>query len=354
MDDIMAGRVGAARIAAFLMGLRTKGETPDEVAAAAESMRSAARPWPSRASSQSCVDIVGTGGDNSGTVNISTMAAVIVAACGVPVIKHGNRAATSASGAADVLESLGLPLEADPVDVAVVADRVGLGFAFAPAFHPAMRHAAPVRRELGVPTVFNILGPLTNPASPRAGLIGCADARLAPIMAAVFAERGETMLVVRGEDGWDEITPQAATHVWAAESGSVIHDRVEPERLGIAGIPGAALAGGDAQHNAEVMRIVLGLEREHPDLPIHADPQAVAAVAAVNAAAALAVAHRAGIEADPGPHDEVGSAITAGTDADWADRIAGQIPRARAAIDSGAAGRLLREWIASLRERTHR
>lgn len=354
MDDIMAGRVGPARIAALLMGLRTKGETPDEVSAAAEAMRAAARPWPELDAQGPCVDIVGTGGDNSGTVNISTLAAVIVAACGVAVIKHGNRAATSASGAADVLEVLGVPLELAPEDVAAVARDVGLGFAFAPVFHPAMRHAAPVRREMGVPTVLNILGPLTNPAAPRAGLIGCADARLAPIMAEVFAQRGESMLVVRGDDGWDEISPQAPTRVWVAESGAVTEHAVLPEQLGIAGIDGAALAGGDARHNAEVARVVFGLPRVQPELPLLADPAAVTAVAVANAAAALAIARRAGlgpdaqtVDTDTGPD---GGAVADATE-NWAGLIAAEIPRARSVVDSGEAGRLLERWITRLRER---
>lgn len=362
MDDIMAGRVGQVRMAAFLMGLRVKGETPDEVAAAAQAMRGAARPWPL---TEPCIDIVGTGGDNSGTVNISTLAAVIVAACGVQVVKHGNRAATSASGAADVLEALGLALQAEPDDVAAVAADIGLGFAFAPVFHPAMRHAAPVRRELGVPTVFNILGPLTNPAAPRAGLIGCADARLAPIMAQVFADRGESMLVVRGDDGWDEISPQATTRMWVAESGSVTVHTLEPDQVGIAGIAGAALAGGDAAHNAEVARIIFGLPRADPRITIRADPAAVSAVAVANAAAALAIARRAGLGGDPGSDgrgSDVRGSDVRGSDAggagparesvaDWAGLIAAEIPRARAAVESGAAGRLLSGWIARLHQR---
>jgi anthranilate phosphoribosyltransferase len=337
MTDIMAGRVGAARIGGFLLGLRAKGETAVEVAAAAQAMRDAARPWPG---SGACIDIVGTGGDNSGTVNISTLAAIIAAACGVRVIKHGNRAASSASGAGDVLESLGLPLEASPEVMAAVADEVGLGFAFAPVFHPAMRHAAPVRKELGIPTVFNILGPLTNPAAPVAGLIGCADARVAPVMAEVFARRGEHMLVVRGDDGWDEITPQTTTRIWAQRDGRVHTETVEPAAIGLAGIRGADLTGGDATHNAEVIRVALGLPRVDATLTLQADPQAVAAVAVANAAGALAAAHLAGL----------GIGASPASSASWSQRIAAEVPRASAAVTSGAAGALLQRWIQRLRE----
>ncbi len=341
MSDIMGGRVGPARIAGLLIGLRAKGETASEVAAAAEAMRQAARVWPGQGG---CIDIVGTGGDNSGTVNISTLAAVIAAACGVRVVKHGNRAASSASGAADVLESLGLPLDASPDVAAAVADEIGLGFAFAPVFHPAMRHAAPVRRDLGVPTVFNILGPLTNPAAPAAGLIGCANARLAPVMAEVFAERDDLMIVVRGDDGWDEITPQTATRMWISERGTVSESMLTPADVGLEGISGADLAGGDARHNGEVMRIALGLPRVHPEESIHADPAAVTAVAVANAAAALAAAAAAGLA-----NDSSGGAVPR-ADSTWPERIAAQVPRAHDAVASGAAGELLNRWIQRARE----
>lgn len=341
MADIMTGRVGPATIGGFLIGLRAKGETAAEVAAAADAMREAALTWPGHGR---CVDIVGTGGDNSGTVNISTLAAIIVAACGVRVVKHGNRAASSASGAADVLESLGLPLEASPEIAASVADEVGLGFAFAPVFHPAMRYAAPVRKELGVPTVFNILGPLTNPALPVAGLIGCADVRLAPVMAEVFAERGEHMIVVRGDDGWDEITPQSTTRLWVSDGTTVQESALEPGDVGLNGIAGADLAGGSARHNAEVMRIVLGLPRAHSDDPIHADPSAVSAVAVANAAAALAAAASAGLGVDAGQTRSADAAET------WPSLIAAQLPRAQHAVSSGAAGELANRWIQRVRD----
>ncbi len=337
MDDIMAGRVGHAQIAAFLVALRAKGETAREVGAAAASMRAAAQPLDIGQSQKPTLDIVGTGGDRSGTVNISTMAAVVAAACGARVMKHGNRAASSSSGAADVLEELGLPLQPGADVVARTVSEVGLGFAFAPAFHPALAHAAPVRRELGVPTLFNILGPLTNPARPSCGVIGCADARLAPVMAAVFAERGDHVWVVRGDDGWDEITPQTTTRVWdtTAGDGSVSTSELEPTDIGLSGITGDVLQGGDARENAEVMRAALGLPRAHAHMQLSANIAAVQQVTAVNAAAALAtVAGARDGHIDP------------------RDRLLAELPRAQAAITSGAAGALLVRWIELTKEST--
>jgi anthranilate phosphoribosyltransferase len=330
VDDIMGARVGPARIAAFLVALRAKGETAQEVGAAAAAMRAAAVTLDLAASDLATLDIVGTGGDRSGTVNISTMAAVVAAACGVRVIKHGNRAASSSSGSADVLEELGLPLQPGVEVVKRTIVEVGLGFAFAPAFHPALAHAAPVRRELAIPTVFNILGPLTNPAHPRHGLIGCADERLAPVMAAVFADRGDQVWVVRGDDGWDEITPQTRTQVWdtTAGDGSVRLASIDPEDVGLAGITGADLQGGDARENAEVVRAAFGLPREHSSITLSADIAAVQRVTAVNAAAALATA-----------------SPSAAGNLDPTARILEQLPRAEAAIASGAAGARLLSWI---------
>src|SRR4051794_36508278 len=187
MDRVLSGEATAAQLAGFLVALRAKGEAPAEVAGLATAMlRHARRVTVARPA----MDVVGTGGDQARTVNISTMAAVVVAAAGVPVVKHGNRAASSASGAADVLEALGVAIDLPPDGVAASVDEVGIGFCFAPVSPPAMRHTGPVRRELGVPTAMNVLGPLTNPAQPPAALVGCADARLAPVLAEVLAGRG--------------------------------------------------------------------------------------------------------------------------------------------------------------------
>ena len=329
MTAIMAGDVSAVQMGAFLVALRAKGETAQEVSAAAEAMSSAAVALELPGTH---LDIVGTGGDGSGTVNISTMAAVVAAACGASVIKHGNRAASSASGSADVLASLGLPLELPPAAVQSLVGELGIGFAFAPIFHPAMRHAGSVRRELGVATVFNILGPLTNPGRPTAGLIGCADERLAPVMAQVFADRGDHVLVVRGLDGWDEITPQASTRIWdTTRAPGQVHAQVlSPQDLGLSGISSADLTGADPDHNAQVMLATFGLERTRPELPLVARIDSVRAVVMANAAAALYTYE---------------SALGRGSGEGVVAGIQRQLPIAAAAIESGAAGELLRRWL---------
>ena len=218
MGEIMAGNATDAQIAAFAVALRSKGETAAEMGGLASAMLEAARRIEVTGPT---VDIVGTGGDRSHSVNISTMAALVVAGTGATVVKHGNRAASSSCGAADVLEELGVDLALAPAQVAEVARTAGITFCFAQVFHPAMRHAAAVRREMGVPTPFNFLGPLTNPAQPTAQAIGCADLRMAPVMAEVFASRGASALVFRGDDGLDELTVSTTSSVWGVRGGQV-------------------------------------------------------------------------------------------------------------------------------------
>ena len=185
-------------------------------------------------SARDAVDVVGTGGDRAHTVNISTMAAITVAGAGVRVVKHGNRAASSSCGAADLLEHLGVPLDLGPDEVARCVADAGIGFCFAPRFHSGLRHAGVPRREMGIPTAFNFLGPLTNPAQPRAAAVGCADVRMAAIMAEVFARRGDSVLVLRGEDGLDEFTTTAPTRVWTVTGGAVTESVVDAADLGLA------------------------------------------------------------------------------------------------------------------------
>ncbi|MGH3973084.1 MAG: anthranilate phosphoribosyltransferase, partial [Pseudonocardiaceae bacterium] len=230
MDQVMAGAATPAQMAAFVVALRAKGETPAEIAGLAGGMLAHARRMrvPQRA-----IDVVGTGGDRAHTVNISTMTALVTAAAGAPVVKHGNRAASSKCGTADVLEQLGVAIDLGPEQVVQCVSEVGIGFCFAPLFHPAMRHAAGVRREIGVPTAFNFLGPLTNPAQPEAALVGCADLRMAPVMAQVLADRGITALLVRGDDGLDEITTTTTTSVWLINGGTVQRDQLDPAALGV-------------------------------------------------------------------------------------------------------------------------
>jgi anthranilate phosphoribosyltransferase len=313
MGEIMAGEATPAQIAGFATALRAKGETPAEIAGLARAMLNhAARvllPSHLRA-----VDVVGTGGDRAHTVNISTMAALVVAGTGVPVVKHGNRAASSSCGSADLLEHLGLPLDLGPEQVTACVMTVGIGFCFAPRFHPGMRHAAAPRRELGVPTAFNFLGPLTNPAQPAASAIGCADLRMAPVMARVFADRGQSALVMRGEDGLDEFTTTGPTRVWAASGGQVREAVIDAADLGLDLAAPGDLRGGDPARNADATRRMLAGERGP-----------VRDAVLVNAAAALAAYE--------------------GLDGDLTKALAVGLERATAAVDSGAAAATLQAWL---------
>ncbi|GIM86251.1 anthranilate phosphoribosyltransferase [Salinispora arenicola] len=315
MGEIMSGSAGSAQIAGFAIALRAKGETPAEVSGLVEAMlQHAVRVELPEDLRATAVDVVGTGGDLAHTVNISTMASLVVAGAGVRVVKHGNRAASSSCGTADVLEFLGLPLDLGPEGVAACVAEAGIGFCFAARFHPGMRHAGPVRRELGVPTAFNFLGPLTNPARPRAGAVGCFDARMAPVMAAVFAARGDSTLVLRGEDGLDEFTTAAPTRVWAAQNGTVREALLDAADLGVPRATLADLRGGDVACNADAVRRLLAGETG----PIR---DAVL----VNAAAALAT--------------------QAPLDGDLTEALRTGLSRAAESIDSGAAARTLNRWI---------
>jgi anthranilate phosphoribosyltransferase len=228
MGQIMTGNATPAQIAGFAVALRAKGETPAELAGLVEAMLDNATlvtlPEETRTTA---VDVVGTGGDRANTVNISTMAAIVTAAAGVTVVKHGNRSASSTTGTADLLEYFGIPLDLGPEGVVRTVADAGIGFCFAARYHPGMRHAAVTRRELGVPTFFNMLGPLTNPARPTSAAVGCFDLRMAPVMAAVFARRGDSAIVMRGEDGLDEFTTAAPTRLWVAGDGKVTEELID-------------------------------------------------------------------------------------------------------------------------------
>jgi len=312
MDRVLHGDATPVQLAGFLVALRSKGETAAEIAGLAEAMLRNAKRVKIDAEA---VDVVGTGGDGAHTVNISSMTGVVVAAAGVPLVKHGNRAATSACGAADVLEELGVAVDLPPAGVAACVERIGIGFCFAPVFHPAMRHTAVPRRELGVPTAMNVLGPLTNPAQPRAGLVGCADARLAPVIAEVFADRGASVLVVRGDDGLDELTTTTTSTVWVVAGGEVRTETLDPAALGITLAAPSDLRGGPPPVNAAAFRSLLAGE-----------PGPVRDAVLLNAAGALVAA------TGPGP--------------DLAGAFPEAMQRAAAAIDSGAALDLLDRWTA--------
>ena len=311
MGEILAGEATPAQIAGFAVALRTKGETVDEVEGLVEGMYEHATPL---TVTGRVLDVVGTGGDRSMSVNISTMAAIVAAGAGVPVVKHGNRSASSKSGSADVLEALGVRLDLPPTAVASVGERAGITFCFAAAFHPALRHAAVARRELGVGTTFNFLGPLAHPAKPEAQAIGCADLSMAPVMAGVFAKRGVDAWVFRGDDGLDELTTTTTSRVWAVTGGAVTEHVVEPLDLGIPRGTAEGLRGQDAQFNADVVRrLVAGEQGQVRDAVV------------LNAGAALAIhaAERATLQ----------------------ERLAAGIERAVEAIDSGRAKATLENWV---------
>lgn len=307
MRAIMAGEATPGQIGAFLMGLRTKGETADEIEGLVRTMLEFATPVnPPRP----VVDVVGTGGDRSGTFNISTIAAVVVAGAGVPVAKHGNRAASSHCGSADVLEALGVRIDLGPDGVERCLAEAGIAFLLAPAFHPSMAHAAPVRRELRVPTVFNFLGPLCNPARPFAQAVGVSDGRMLPLMAEVLARRGVRAKLFRGQDGLDELTTTGVSTVYDVRDGEVRETRLDAADLGLPRAGLEQLRGGDAQEAARIARAVLGGESG-----------ARRDVVLLNAAAALEVS---------------GAAASLSDGLELAAR----------SIDDGRAAEVLERWIA--------
>ncbi|HVI27351.1 anthranilate phosphoribosyltransferase [Hansschlegelia sp.] len=278
--QLMAGEATSAQLGGFLMALRVRGETVDEIAGAVAAMRARMTPV---AAPADAVDVVGTGGDGSGSVNVSTCAAFVVAGCGVPVAKHGNRALSSRSGSADVLRALGVSVDIDANRISACIAEAGIGFMFAPNHHSAMRHVGPARTELGVRTIFNLLGPLSNPAGVRRQMVGVFARRWVVPIAEALAQLGsERAWVVHGSDGLDEITTSGPTFVASLENGAVTTFEVSPEDAGFAPHPVGALAGGDAESNARAMRQVL-----------EGRPGAYRDVAILNAAAALVVAGRA-------------------------------------------------------------
>jgi len=313
MGEILAGAATPVQIAGFAVALRAKGETVEEMQGLVDAMYLHATPLsvPGRT-----LDVVGTGGDRSFSVNISTMAAIVAAGAGVTVVKHGNRSASSKAGSADVLERLGIRLDLSADHVARVAQQAGITFCFAAAFHPALRHAAVARSELGIGTTFNFLGPIANPAKPAAQAIGCADVRMAPVMAGVFARRGVDAWVFRGDDGLDELTTTTTSRVWLVSEGNVEEASVDPSRFGIATGTAEGLRGQDAAYNADVVRRLLAGET---------GPVRDAVV--LNAGAALAV--------------------HAGAEGSVDDRLTAGIARAEEALDSGAAQAALERWVAA-------
>lgn len=280
---IMRGEASDAQIASLLTALKMRGETPEEIAGFAQGMReSAVRIEPA---ATPLVDTCGTGGDGQRTFNVSTAAAFIIAGAGVPVAKHGNRGVSSPCGSADVLEALGVNIDMEPEATRACIEEVGIGFLFAPRFHPAMRHVMRARKEMGIPTAFNLLGPLANPAGAEVQLLGVSRKEKGPLLARALAEIGtKRAMVVHGEDGLDEISTAAPTLVWEVDNGALREGRIDPGELGLPPGEGSELRGGDASANAAIIRdeILAGKRGPRRD------------IAVLNAAAALVLAGKAG------------------------------------------------------------
>ena len=313
LNEILSGRASEVQLAALLVALRAKGETEDEIEGLSSAMLANAVQV---TLDREAVDVVGTGGDRANTVNISTMAAIVAAAAGAKVVKHGSRAASSQAGTADTLEALGLNIMLEPIRQATVLDEVGITFLFAQLYHPAMKYVAGVRKQLAIQTTFNFLGPLSNPARPQAMALGVANDDIAPVVARVLAGRGVRGLVFRGFDGLDELTTTYASDVWVVADGRVHRTTLEPAELGLPPAAPADLRGGDAQHNAQVVRdLVAGKTGPVRDIVV------------LNAAAAL-LAYR-GVSAVVPLAEQLDAAL-------------GDVSRA---IDDGSAHRKLDDWV---------
>ena len=311
MAQVLEGKASNNEIKDFLLGLKTKGESAAEVEALVAQMYIYSAPINI---SERSVDTVGTGGDGANTINISTAAAIVTNAAGARVVKHGNRAATSKSGSADLLEALGIKIDLTGAEVEQTVHKIGIGFCFAPIFHSSMKHAAVARKELGVPTIFNILGPLANPAKPKACAIGVARAELLPLMAQVLLDQGKEGFVFRGDDGLDEVSLSTTTQVIQISDGKLTQLVFNPEELGIASSPISELAGGDAAYNAQMtMKIFSGEKGAMRD--------------AVSLNAAFAIA-----------------AFKADFNLPLQTQIANGFVLANKAIDSGAALSIVKKW----------
>jgi anthranilate phosphoribosyltransferase len=324
IDEIMTGQATGAQVAGFAVGLRAKGEKPEEAAAFVQQLL---KHGVHVTVPGITVDTCGTGGDGAGTLNISTAAALVATAAGARVVKHGNRAASSKAGSADVLEALGVALNVPPTAVPECVAEVGICFFFAPVYHPSLRHAAVARREIGVQTVFNVLGPLANPARPQAQVVGVPNERFGELISGVLRGRGTYALVIKSHDGLDELSPTAPATIWdvtGARGPEVVVETVDPADLGIARATLADLEGADAAFNAARLREAL---TPSDDATLTGVRDAIA----LNAAAALVA------------YDAAMGDATVG--ADVKSRLAAALPRARQALDSGAALGVLDRWV---------
>jgi anthranilate phosphoribosyltransferase len=317
MDDLVRGTATSAQVSGFLIALRAKGETATELGGLADALRSHASPVTIPGT---FVDIVGTGGDGTGAANLSTLAAIVVASTGTTVVKHGGRAASSTTGgSADLVEHFGIPLDLPADRAASIAAEAGITYLFAPRFNPALRHVAAVRRDLAVPTAFNVLGPLLNPARPNHQLVGVADARIQPVIATTLAARGTSALVVRGDDGLDKLTTTGTSQVHIVREGTCTATSFDPRDLGIPLSHPAQLRGGDASTNSAILHRLLAGVR---------DPIRDAVL--LNAAAALTT--------------------TTLTSEPLVDQLATHLERCAEAIDTGQTTTTLRRWIAVARQ----
>ena len=324
MNEMMSGTATDSQLAGLVIGMRVKGETSQEVSGMVKAMLANAVEVNL---DRIAVDVVGTGGDGAHTVNISTMAALTVAGAGIPVLKHGNRAISSKAGTADVLEALGVAINMPTTLLSSCVAEAGIAFCFAPAHHPAMKYAANVRKELGVPTVFNVLGPLSNPGQPEAALLGCADVRLAPVLAQVQLERGLKSIIVRSTDGLDELSTSAPTQIWDVTSGVLRESMLNPNELGLTPATIDQLRGGDAQFNAQVVREILAGRSD-------GNFAAIRDVVALNAAATMVA------------YDAAKGAKRFGeTNDSIVERIKRALPIAYSSLDTGAAKSLLDVWV---------
>jgi anthranilate phosphoribosyltransferase len=318
MTQIMAGDASDAQVGAFMLAMRSKGETVDELAGLVDVML---RNAVILNTGSDAVDVVGTGGDMVGTVNISSMASILAAGAGIPVMKHGSRSASGKTGSSEMLEVLGIRLDLSPERVADVFREVGITFFFAPVFHPAMRYVAPIRRELGIPTTFNFLGPLANPAQPIATSLGVANGSVAPLMAQEVAQRGRTALVFRGRDGLDELSITGPSDVWQVVGGEVHHYELDPSRLGIPVAKLDQLLGGDPQHNAQVAKALFEGTLQGP----------IVDVVKLNAASAVVAYELAKMPANASVELE--------------SRFSDALQRVTLALESGSAGNKLSDWM---------
>lgn len=323
MHQIMSGEATEGQMGAFMIALKAKGESVDELAGLVDVMLENALELNT---SNDAVDIVGTGGDLVGTVNISSMASILTSASSVPVLKHGSRSASGKTGSSEMLEALGIRLDLNAEQVAAVFERANITFFFAPVFHPAMKFVGPVRKQLGIPTTFNLLGPLANPAQPIATSLGVANASAAPKMAAEVAARGRTALVFRGNDGLDELTTTSENQIWAVSGGEVREYRLDPRKFGFDRVETSSLVGGDAEHNAEVARRLFAGETA-------GNFAAIRDIVVLNAAAGV-VAYE--LAKDPSR-----------ADVDLETRFESGIERVTRALDDGKAAEKISEWVAA-------